>query len=98
MLGVLVRRTWKPSPHAVGPMVPRAPEAGEQWMGVYHQDQKIGYTHSSLTPAGEQFIFSETSLLRLTVLDTAQTVRTSMRGHLGRTFALQDVDFELSSG
>ena len=98
MLGVLVRRTWKPSPHAAGPIVPQAPEAGEQWMGVYHQDQKIGYTYSSLTPAGEQFIFSETSLLRLTVLDTAQTVRTSMRGHLGRDFALHDVDFELSSG
>ena len=76
----------------------QAPDAGEQWMGVYHQDQKIGYTYSSLTPDGEQFIFSETSLLRLTVLDTAQTVRTSMHGHLDRNFALHDVDFELSSG
>jgi len=98
MLGVLARRTWKPSPPAAGPMMPQAPEAAEQWMGVYHQDQKIGYTYSSLTPAGEEFIFAETSLLRLTVLDTPQTVHTSMRGHLGRDFALHDVDFELSSG
>lgn len=98
MIGVLVRRTWKPSPHAAAPTVPQAPEAGEQWMGVYHQDQKIGYTYSSLTPTGEQYIFLETSLLRLTVLDTAQTVRTSMRGHLARDFSLHDVDFELSSG
>jgi len=67
-------------------------------MGVYHEKQKVGYTYSSLAPAGEQFVFSETSLLRLTVLDVPQTVRTSMRGHLGGDFALHDVDFELSSG
>ena len=98
MVGILVRRTWVPALRTSSTVVARAAEPGEQWMGVYHEKQKIGYTYSSLTPAGEQFMFSETSLLRLTVLDTPQTVRTSMRGHLGRDFALRDVDFELSSG
>ena len=98
MLGVLVRRTWAPSSRTAAPLAQHAAEPGEQWMGVYHQDQKIGYTYSSLTAAGEELVFSEESLLRLTVLDVAQTVRTSMRGHLGHDFALHDVDFELSSG
>ena len=98
MLGILVRRTWVPRSRSVPTVVARAAEPGEQWMGVYHEKQKIGYTYSSLTPAGEQLVFSETSLLRLTVLDMPQTVRTNMRGHLGRDFALRDVDFELSSG
>lgn len=98
MLAILVRRTWMPLPRPTESVVPHAAQPGEQWMGVYHQDQKIGYTYSSLTPAGEQFVFAETSLLRLTVLDEPQTVRTSMRGHLGHDFALRDVDFELSSG
>lgn len=98
MLGILVRRTWVSTARPAPTVVRRAAEPGEQWMGVYHEKQKIGYTYSSLTPAGEQLMFSETSLLRLTVLDTPQTVRTSMRGHLGRDFALHDVDFELSSG
>ena len=98
MLGILVRRTWIPTSRPAPTVVARAAEPGEQWMGVYHEKQKIGYTYSSLTPAGEQLVFSETSLLRLTVLDMPQTVRTSMRGHLGRDFALHDVDFELSSG
>jgi transglutaminase-like putative cysteine protease len=98
LLGILVRSTWVPGSHTEVPLAPHAPGPGEQWMGVYHQDTKIGYTYSSLTPAGDQFVFSETSLLRLTVLETSQTVRTSMRGHLDRDFALHDVDFELSSG
>jgi hypothetical protein len=98
MLTLLVRRTWIPQqPFAAAP-APQAVEPGEQWMGVYHKDQKIGYTYSSLKPVGEQFVFSEASLLRLVVLDAPQTVRTSMRGHLGPDFALHDLDFELSSG
>jgi hypothetical protein len=98
MLGILVHRTWVPTSRGVPTVVARVAEPGEQWMGVYHKKQKIGYTYSSLTPAGDQVVFSETSLLRLTVLDTPQTVRTTMRGHLARDFALRDVDFELSSG
>jgi transglutaminase-like putative cysteine protease len=98
MVGALVRRTWVPPSHSADLVVSHTAEPGEQWMGIYHQDQKIGYTYSSLKPAGEQFVFTETSLLRLTVLDAPQTVRTSMHGHLGRDFALRDVDFELSSG
>ena len=99
MLGLLVRRNRIPVfPSAAAPPSSHAVEPGEQWMGVYLKDKKIGYTYSSLTPVGEQFVFTENSLLRLVVLDAPQTVRTSMRGHLGRDFVLRDVDFELSSG
>ena len=98
MVAMLVHRTWVALPRATAPEAPHVAQPGEQWMGIYHQEQKIGYTYYSLTAAGDDFVFSEASVLRLTVLDTPQTVRTSMRGHLDRTFALRDVDFELSSG
>lgn len=73
-------------------------KAGEQWMGVYHKGHKIGYTHQTLTRTGEGFTFSDSSLVRLTVLDAPQTVRTRMDGHLGADLSVRDVAFELSSG
>ena len=71
---------------------------GESWMGVYHLNQKIGYTRESLQAESDGFAFSEDSLLRITVLDEPQRVRTRIEGHTTRDFALRDVDFELDSG
>jgi hypothetical protein len=98
MLGLLVQRTWratavKPLP---GPQHP--PAAGETWMGVYYQDQKVGYTRERIAADGEGFEFSEESLLRLTVMSTPQTVRTRVSGHATPAYALRDVLFDLSSG
>ncbi len=98
MLGLLVRRTWVPAPQTSTSAARLQPLPGEQWMGIYHQGQKIGYTYLNLTTCDDGFIFSEASLLRLTVLDSPQTVRTSMSGHLGPDFAVRDVEFDLSSG
>jgi hypothetical protein len=98
MLGLLVRRTWPPAVLKTEAVERLQPVAGEEWMGVYHEQQKIGYTHHSLAADDAGFVFAEESLLRLTVLDTPQTVRTRMQGHTGRDFTLRDVEFELSSG
>jgi hypothetical protein len=100
MLALLVQRTWPPAPPSsvTSPAETTAPAPGEDWMGVYHGDQKIGYTHHRLSALDGGFTFEEASLLRLTVLDTPQTVRTRMHGHIGPDFTLRDVEFELSSG
>lgn len=98
MLGLLAHRIW--SGHPPEPTTVASPDraGSDQWMSVYHAGQKIGYTHYSLSPDGERLVFAEESLLRMTVLQTAQTVRTRMRGHVARDFSLRDIEFDLRSG
>jgi len=98
MLGLLVQRTWRPTTAETVVPAPREPQLGEDWMGVYYKDQKVGYTHESISADGDGFQFSEDSLLRVTVLNAPQTVRTRVSGHATSAYTLRDVQFELSSG
>lgn len=98
MLVLLVQRTWRPTTTEVVAAAPRAPVLGEQWMGVYYKDHKVGYTHERMSADGDGFQFSEDSLLKVTVLDAPQTVRTRVSGHATPAYTLRDVQFELSSG
>ncbi len=98
MVGILVYRTRLPSTLLVTTGERAQPSIGEEWMAVFHRDQKIGYTHHRLTRDDSGFAFSEEALLRLIVLQTPQTVRTRIEGHAGPQFELRDVAFELSSG
>lgn len=98
MVALLVRRTWTPAP----PNLPVIEEAGasarDEWMSVYHEGAKIGYTHSSISADDAGFSFADESLLRLVVLDTPQTVHIRIRGHAASDVSLRDVEFELRSG
>jgi hypothetical protein len=98
MLALLVQRTWLPTTAEMVSPTLRAPVLGEEWMGVYYKDQKIGYTRHSISADGAGFEFSEESLLRLVVLSAPQTVRTRMSGHATPSYTLRDVQFELGSG
>jgi hypothetical protein len=98
LLAVLVFRTWPPSVPAPDTVVRIAPRVGEEWMGVYYHQQKVGYTRQRVTAEAGGFVFSEEALLRLTALQTPQTVQTRLHGHAGPDLALRDVNFELSSG
>jgi len=103
LLGMLVRRTWRPPAATPGSDEPLAdaaqgPAESDEWMGVFHGAEKVGYTHQAMSATGEGFSFSEVTLLRLTLMDAPQTVRTRLHGHVGKDYSLQDVDFELSSG
>jgi hypothetical protein len=98
LVAALVQRTRSPAPLTNVTTDAPPPTAGEDWMGVYQRDQKVGYTHHSLFPDGDGFGFSDETLLRLTLMDVPQTVRTRMHGRLGADYRLRHVDFELSSG
>lgn len=99
LVGVLVRQQWGeggrpvtgvPTPAAVAPI--------DEWMGVYHSGAKIGYAHLAVRPEADGHRFEEESLLRLTVLETPQTVRTIIRAQTGKDFALHGIEFELVNG
>jgi hypothetical protein len=98
MVGVLVQRNLRVAPP--GPLAFDNVEstARDEWMSIYHEGRKIGYSHYRLSRDGDRLAFSEESLLRMTVLHTLQTVRTNMHGHTAPDFSLRDVEFDLSSG
>jgi hypothetical protein len=70
----------------------------DDWMGLYMQGRKIGYTHHRLqkTPLG--FEFSERSVLKIAVMGAAQTVRTASRGEMGADLSLQRFSISLDGG
>jgi len=105
MLALLVQRTWLPTTLEKEVSTQREsmlgggePTVGEQWMGVYFKDQKVGYTREAISSDDGGLTFSEESLLRLTMMSAPQTVRTHVSGHAATTYALRDVQFDLSSG
>lgn len=60
-----------PAPHPAAP-----PSAGEEtWTGLYMHGHKVGYAHSRITPQADGYRVEDTSIMRLTVLDTAQRIR-----------------------
>jgi len=65
---------------------------------VYQGTHKVGYTQQTLTADGDGHRFVQTTLLRLAVLDTPQTVHTRAEGATDRTGALRTMSFELTSG
>jgi hypothetical protein len=73
-------------------------EAGSDWMGVYHEGKKIGYTRNELVLETDGYAFSESSVLRMMLLDQPQLVRARVSGHADRSLALRDVEFHLQSG
>src|SRR3990172_10482827 len=98
MLGLLARRSWVSLPPPPPPPVEAAALSREEWMSVYHEGVKIGYTHVSSTAEQDGFSFSDDSLLRLVVMDSPQIVRTRLHGHANADWSLRDVELELSSG
>src|SRR5581483_5860692 len=84
MVGLLIRRTaavdtpsteTRSSPSAIAP--DHAPLAEhEGWMGIYHQDKKIGYFHRRLIPVTGGYQWQERSQMKLRVMNTDQTVHT----------------------
>ena len=100
LLGALVLRTARPGPPAAAPRLDHAAvlPAREQWLAVLQHGQKVGYSHSRLTALADGYAFAEELLLRASVLDVPQTVRTRMDGRCDANFALREVDFALDGG
>ena len=70
----------------------------QEWMGMYRDRQKIGYVHFSVYPQDEGYATEEESLLRLTILDTPQTVRMRVKGRSRQDHSLERLTFELDNG
>jgi len=104
MVGLLIRRTIVESqpaplsPSSATPVQTGKPVAAHDgWMGIYHQDKKIGYFHRSLTPLANGYEWQERSQMKLRVMNTDQNVRTEVHANLDQQYALRDFSFRLVS-
>ena len=71
MVVLLVRRTLpehKPAPASLP--ISSLPHTQEDWMGIYHQNTKIGYVHRQVIPTESGYRWEERSRMKLRVLDT----------------------------
>src|SRR5215831_2159213 len=104
MIGLLIRRTTTvdtPSTstsHSSPVAELHAPlTEHEGWMGIYHQDKKIGYFHRRLIPVATGYQWQERSQMKLRVMNTDQSVHTEVQANIDQEYALQDFSFRLVS-
>src|SRR5688572_446103 len=69
-----------------------------EWRGVYYRGEKVGFTVSQTSPAGDGFEVQEDARLQMSLLGatTAAAIRTTAQ--LDATFALRSFQFSLDPG
>src|SRR5215813_5318166 len=100
MVGMLVRRNLPehypqlPPPTLVPPL---SLQVQEEWMGIYHQNQKVGYLQRRLSPTATGYQWEEVWRMRMSLLNTPQTIHTEVRAETDSSFALTHFEFRLLS-
>jgi len=94
------RQLWHPSPvpFLSSPAGASGEGAEDEWMGVYFQGEKIGYSHSIRRPGGPGYLFEEQSFLKITAQGFPLTVSMKLDAAVRNDFALERFTFELQSG
>src|SRR5262245_54093318 len=101
MVGLLVRRNLpQPPPPPASSLhtysIP-ASEAREEWMGIYQQEQKVGYLQRQITPSETGYHWNEIWRMWLRVLDIPQALHTEVQAETDRSYALTRFNFRLLS-
>jgi hypothetical protein len=105
MIGLLIRRESCTS--SIAPYVEVHPPPGheqrgeiaveEAWMGIYFQDNKIGWLHHTGEPSDDGYVLREESLTRLKMMDTPQTIWAGTTCRTDPNFVLTSFVFQLKS-
>jgi transglutaminase-like putative cysteine protease len=69
----------------------------EQWMGVYHNNKKIGYSRRNIEKWGSGYKISETLKMGLAVMGSQKEVETITDAYLNSDLRLNSFDFILKS-
>ena len=69
----------------------------EEWMGLYQQDRKIGYNHSTLVRQGDQYLIQDNMVLRIQLMGQNQETRVNLSGQLGADYSLRTFRLEAFS-
>jgi hypothetical protein len=76
----------------------RIAAGSEQWMGIYLDGRKIGYSYRSIEPVGDGYALRDESLLKLSLAGTVQEIYVTSFVRVDSAFHLRVGTFSLYSG
>ncbi len=100
-LGLWTYQSYRPQVSRVtgGPAPQRILlQDSEEWMSIYFNQQKIGYSHTVKERSAEGYVISQDLFLRLMVLGFPRQMHLTYTASLTSEFLLKDFDFKMSSG
>ncbi len=71
--------------------------AEDEWMGIYQNGEKIGYTHRRLKPMDGGYRWTDETFLRIRAMGMVQDVRLDTKGRFNPDLSLSDFAFALQS-
>ena len=75
----------------------QALSAQETWMNIFHQKQKIGYSHRMVQPQENEYVLSEESFLQLNTMGVLHNLYIKTNAILNKDMSLSQFSFELTS-
>ncbi|MBI2539375.1 MAG: transglutaminase domain-containing protein [Deltaproteobacteria bacterium] len=94
---LLRRQLSAPPPPVLLSAATAVTEPMEEWWGVYYRGEKIGYAAQTITPDAEGYRVRNSSILKINLLGTVQTVKVSLDMAAARDWSLKHFDFDLQS-
>ncbi|MBI3061884.1 MAG: hypothetical protein HYY83_07920, partial [Deltaproteobacteria bacterium] len=94
---LLRRQLSAPPPPVLLSAATAVTEPMEEWWGVYYRGEKIGYAAQTIAPDAEGYRVRNSSILKINLLGTVQTVKVSLDMAAARDWSLKHFDFDLQS-
>ena len=69
----------------------------QEWWGIFHRGEKIGYASQTITPKAKGYHVQDRSLLRLQLMGTAQKATTQLDMDVDSEWTLEKFNFVLQS-
>ena len=100
MLGFLVVRTFGDVQNlrVIPSLAKEGMKTGEDWWGIYYQQEKIGYGVTLQQQHGAKVSVKERVFLKLSVLGTPQNIVQTLEYQTNQNLTLDSFDFSLESG
>lgn len=70
---------------------------GEDWMGIYIKDQKIGYIYSREEVRNGNYTFMQKSTMKLEMLGSIETFATTLKATTDASLDLKEFSFDIAS-
>ena len=75
-----------------------SPHEKENWMSIFQNDRKIGFSHSKFSAENNGYRLLENVHMRINTMGMVQDIHLKTRGRLNADFSLIDFDFSINSG
>lgn len=94
---LIKRQLWAPPPPLFVGGAAIFTEPSEDWWGIYYRGEKIGYTSQGVVPLAGGYRLTDTSRMRLNLLETTHLTSTRLVMEVDEEWVLKRFDFELQS-